>query len=320
MKFTKSVLQEELQAFSTYFDTSLKGKSALLDRITSYLLENKGKQMRPIFVLLGARMAGSVTDRTYRAALLVELLHIASLVHDDLVDDSMERRGKYSVNALWKNRSAVYTGDYIFAHSLVLSLSNGDHRILEIYTEAIRQMSELELLQMVKNKKIQYDEQAYYDLIKGKTASFLAAACSAGAASVTDDESVIARMHTFGEKLGMAFQVKDDLLDYTQQDIGKPTGNDIKEQKITLPLIYTLHNCDARTKTYLLNIVKHHNTKSDKVKELINIVEANGGMRYAEDKMHAFRDESLAVLQTFPPSEVRDCLEEMVAFTIGRAY
>lgn len=320
MKLAKQVIAEELSLFETHFKEAVKSRIALLDRIMQYIVKRKGKQMRPMFVLLSAKLGGEINDSTYRAASLVELVHTATLVHDDVVDDSMERRGFFSVNALWKNKIAILVGDYLLSKGLLLSLTNKDHLVLEILTEAFRLMAEGELLQFEKSRKLNLNEEIYYEIIKGKTASLLASACASGAATTFEDPEQVAKLKLFGEKVGMAFQVKDDLFDYGSQDVGKPTGNDIKEKKLTLPLIYTLNHCDPETKRKLIYIVKNENTQKDKVQFLIDQVEKSGGIRYATDQMIAFRDEALAILYTFPDSEVRRALEELVRYTTDRKH
>jgi octaprenyl-diphosphate synthase len=244
MNLAKQVLEEELNMFEAHFKEAVKSRIRTLDRIMQYIVRRKGKQMRPMFVLLSAKLGGKVNESSYRAASLVELVHTATLVHDDVVDDSMERRGFFSINALWKNKIAILVGDYLLSKGLLLSLTNKDHQVLEILTEAFKLMSEGELLQFEKSRKLNLNEEVYYDIIKGKTAS-LASACAAGASTTFEDEHQVEQLKLFGEKVGMAFQVKDDLFDYGTQDVGKPTGNDIKEKKLTLPLIYTLNNCPA---------------------------------------------------------------------------
>lgn len=320
MKLAKQVISEELTRFEAHFKEAVKSRVALLDRIMQYIVKRKGKQMRPMFVLLCAKLGGPVNESTYRAASLVELVHTATLVHDDVVDDSMERRGFFSVNALWKNKIAVLVGDYLLSKGLLLSLTNKDHRVLEILTEAFKLMSEGELLQFEKSRKLNLKEEVYYDIIKGKTASLLASACAAGASTTFEDPAQIDKLKLFGEKVGMAFQVKDDLFDYGTQDIGKPTGNDIKEKKLTLPLIYTLSQCDAETRKKLIYIVKNENKQKDKVKFVLDTVEQAGGIRYATDKMFAFRDEALQILYEFPDSDIRKALEELVRYTTDRKY
>ena len=320
MEAAKQVITEELRAFEAHFKDAVKSRVALLDRIMQYIVKRKGKQMRPMFVLLSAKLGGKVNESTYRAASLVELVHTATLVHDDVVDDSMERRGFFSVNALWKNKIAILVGDYLLSKGLLLSLTNRDHRVLEILTEAFKAMSEGELLQFEKSRKLNFKEEVYYEIIKGKTASLLASACAAGASTTFSDPADIEKMNLFGEKVGMAFQIKDDLFDYGTLDVGKPTGNDIKEKKLTLPLIYTLNHCIPDVKRKLIYIVKNENTEKDKVQFVIDTVTQCGGIRYATEKMLAFRDEALEVLYTFPESDVRNALEELVRYTTDRNY
>ncbi len=320
MKLAKQVISEELIRFEVYFKEAVKSRVALLDRIMQYIVKRKGKQMRPMFVLLCAKLGGEVNESTYRAASLVELVHTATLVHDDVVDDSMERRGFFSVNALWKNKVAILVGDYLLSKGLLLSLTNKDHMVLEILTEAFKLMSEGELLQFEKSRKLNLDEAVYYEIIKGKTASLLASACAAGASTTFDDPQQVERLKLFGEKAGMAFQIKDDLFDYGLDKIGKPTGNDIKEKKLTLPLIYTLNNCSPTLKRKLVYIVKNENTQKDKILWVTETVANTGGIAYANEKMNAFRDEALSILYTFPDSPVRQGLEELVRFTTDRKY
>lgn len=320
MQLTRKVIGEELNLFEEHFKEAIKSPVPLLDRITKYILLRKGKQMRPMFVLLCARLGGPINDSSYRAALFVEILHTSTLVHDDLVDESLERRGAFSINALWKNRIAVFAGDNLFTKSILLLLSNGDHAILKIYSDAIGKVIEGELLQMEKSHKLNLKEDVYYDIIKGKTATLLAACCAAGAASTFGDEASIQKLYRFGETVGIAFQIKDDLLDYGNTDIGKPTGNDIKEKKVTLPLIYTLNTCPPPLKKKILNIVKHHNTDKAMVDFVVAEVVAAGGIRYAEQKMELYRNEALKLLAEFPPSDVRAALEELVRYTTDRSY
>jgi octaprenyl-diphosphate synthase len=270
--------------------------------------------------MLSARLGGAVNDKTYRAASLVELLHTATLVHDDVVDDAAERRGFFSINALWKNKVAVLVGDYLLSKGLLLSINNGDFRILQILSTAVKQMSEGELLQIEKARNLNLDEEVYYDIIKGKTASLLSSACGAGASSTFEKEEDIQRLEQFGEKVGMAFQIKDDLFDYGSANIGKPTGNDIKEKKLTLPLIYTLNNTSSDVRRKIIYIVKNQNTRKEKVQYVIDTVRQAGGIDYATEKMIQFRDEALELLFHYPQSEVRDALEELVRYTTDRKY
>jgi len=320
MELAKKVISKELALFEVHFREAMKSRVALLDRIMQYIVRRKGKQLRPMFVLLSAKLGGDINDSTYRAASLVELLHTATLVHDDVVDEANERRGFFSINALWKNKIAVLVGDYLLSKGLLLSLDNKDHRVLQLLSTAVRLMSEGELLQLEKSRKLNLDESIYYEIIGGKTASLLASSCAAGASTTFDDDDSIEKMRLFGEKVGMAFQIKDDLFDYSNQSIGKPTGNDIKEKKLTLPLIYTLNNCDAALRKKIIYIIKNQNTQKDKVDFVLDAVENFGGITYATNKMFAFRDEALEILHSFPASEVREALEELVRYTTDRKY
>ena len=320
MELAKKVISKELALFEVHFREAVKSRVALLDRIMQYIVRRKGKQLRPMFVLLSAKLGGDINDASYRAASLVELLHTASLVHDDVVDEAGERRGFFSINALWKNKIAVLVGDYLLSKGLLLSLVNKDHRVLQILSNAVRLMSEGELLQLEKSRKLNLDESIYYEIIGGKTASLLASSCAAGASTTFENDSDFEKMQIFGEKVGMAFQLKDDLFDYSSEAIGKPTGNDIKEKKLTLPLIYTLNNCDAALRKKMIYIIKNQNTQKDKIAFVLDAVEKFGGIEYATKKMFAFRDEALEILHSFPPSEVREALEELVRYTTDRKY
>jgi octaprenyl-diphosphate synthase len=320
MELAKKVISKELALFEVHFREAVKSRVALLDRIMQYIVRRKGKQLRPMFVLLSAKLGGDINDASYRAASLVELLHTATLVHDDVVDEADERRGFFSINALWKNKIAVLVGDYLLSKGLLLSLDNKDHRVLQILSNAVRLMSEGELLQLEKSRKLNLDESIYYEIIGGKTASLLASSCAAGASTTFENDSDIEKMQIFGEKVGMAFQIKDDLFDYSSEAIGKPTGNDIKEKKLTLPLIYTLNNCDAALRKKMIYIIKNQNTQKDKIAFVLDAVEKFGGIEYATKKMFAFRDEALEILHSFPPSEVREALEELVRYTTDRKY
>jgi len=314
------VIQHEIAQFEEYFKEAVKSRVPLLDRIMRYLVNRKGKQLRPKFVLLSARLGGEISTSTLRAASLVELLHTATLVHDDVVDDADERRGFFSVNALWKNKVAVLVGDYLLSKGLLLSLDNNDFEVLKILSEAVKMMSEGELLQIEKARNLNIHEDIYYEIIKGKTASLLSSACAAGASTTFKDTSKVEKLKAFGEKTGMAFQIKDDLFDYGDANIGKPTGNDIKEKKLTLPLIYTLNNCDKQTRNKIIYIVKNNNTDKAKVSYVISAVHDLGGIDYATKKMEAFRDEALSILHQFEQSEVRNALEELVRFTTDRNF
>ena len=320
MKLAKQVISKELILFEAHFREAVKSRVALLDRIMQYIVKRKGKQLRPMFVLLCARLGGEINDSSYRAASLVELLHTATLVHDDVVDEANERRGYFSINALWKNKIAVLVGDYLLSKGLLLSLNNKDHEVLRILSEAVRQMSEGELLQIEKARNLNLNESVYYEIINGKTASLLASACAAGASTTFEDPIQVEKLRIFGEKVGMAFQIKDDLFDYGNANVGKPTGNDIKEKKLTLPLIYTLNNCSASLKKQLIYIIKNENTNKDKVQFVIDNVVATGGIKYATEKMGTFRDEAMAILHEFPDSNIRQALEELVLYTTDRNY
>ncbi len=320
MELARKVIGKELDLFEASFKEAVKSRVALLDRIMQYIVKRKGKQMRPMFILLSAKLHGEITDASYRAASLVELLHTATLVHDDVVDDSIERRGFFSINALWKNKIAVLVGDYLLSKGLLLSLENKDFTILTILSDAVKKMSEGELLQIEKTRNLNFDESVYYEIINGKTASLLASSCAAGAASVTQDESIIKKMKDFGEQVGMAFQIKDDLFDYGDAKIGKPTGNDIKEKKLTLPLIHILQKVPSSLKKQIIYIVKNNNNDKEKVKFVIDNVKAYGGIEYANQKMIEYRDNALLILNSFPPSPAREALEELVRYTTDRQF
>ncbi len=314
------ILAQELISFEKHFKDAVKSRVSLLDRIMHYIIQRKGKQLRPRFVLLCAKLGGPINDATYRAASLVELLHTATLVHDDVVDDAMERRGFFSINALWKNKVAVLVGDYLLSKGLLLSLNHGDFEVLKILSTAVKEMSEGELLQMEKSRNLNLNESVYYEIIKGKTASLLASSCAAGASTTFTLNDDIEKMRLFGEKTGMAFQIKDDLFDYGTENIGKPTGNDIKEKKLTLPLIYTLNNCDKAIKNKIIYIVKNNNKDKKKVQFVLDTVQKCGGIEYAHNKMIAFRNEALEILNSFEDSEVKQALEQLVRYTTDRKY
>lgn len=324
MKITtqiKQPIREEMELFEQKFRDSMSSRVALLNRITHYIVNRKGKQMRPMFVFLTAKMVsgGRVDERTYRGASVIELIHTATLVHDDVVDDSNKRRGFFSLNALWKNKIAVLVGDYLLSKGLLLSIDNNDFDLLKIISIAVREMSEGELLQIEKARRLDIVESVYYEIIRQKTATLIAACCAMGACSVSpNDHETIEKMRQFGEYVGMAFQIKDDLFDYTDESIGKPTGIDIKEQKMTLPLIYTLNNCSDSDKKWLINSVKNHNKDKKRVKEVIHFVKNNGGLTYAEVKMKEFQQKALEILADFPDSEYKETLQIMVNYVINR--
>lgn len=320
MDFVYKIIGDELSIFEKKFSESVKSNAPLLDRIMKYIIKRKGKQLRPMFVFLSAKLSGTINESTYRAAALVELLHTATLVHDDVVDESLERRGFFSINAIWKNKIAVLVGDYLLSKGLLLSTSNNDFEHLHLLSEAVKQMSEGELLQIEKSRNLNLNEDIYFEIIKNKTASLLSSACAVGAWSSSKDEAMSNKMKIFGEKVGIAFQIKDDLFDYGTEEIGKPTGNDIKEKKLTLPLIYTLNNIDSATKKQLIYIIKNENKNPLKVKWLIEKVVAAGGIKYTINKMNSYRDEALNILYEFPDSPVRQALEELVRYTTDRKY
>ncbi len=316
----KLPVEKEMELFEKKFFESMSSQVALLNRITHYIVNRKGKQMRPMFVFLVAKMVseGGVNERTYRGASVIELIHTATLVHDDVVDDSNRRRGFFSINALWKNKIAVLVGDYLLSKGLLLSIDNNDFDLLKIISVAVREMSEGELLQIEKARRLDITEAVYYDIIRQKTATLIAACCSLGAASVKPESNDIAKMRRFGELIGMAFQIKDDLFDYGEEKIGKPTGIDIKEQKMTLPLIYTLNKASKKDKAWLINSVKNHNKDKKRVKEVIDYVKEQGGLDYAIQKMEEFQREALLILKDYPDSTYRDSLELMVNYVIER--
>jgi octaprenyl-diphosphate synthase len=304
--------------FEKKFRDSMKSKVQLLDKIMTYIVKRKGKQMRPMFVFLSAGVSGTINDSTYRGAALIELLHTATLVHDDVVDDSHYRRGFFSINALWKNKIAVLVGDYLLSRGLLLSIEYEDHKLLKIVSNAVREMSEGELLQMEKARRLDIDEDVYYDIIRQKTASLIASCCSVGASSSDADDATIEKMRLFGEKVGMAFQIKDDLFDYGTAEIGKPLGIDIKEKKMTLPLIYALRNASLIEKKKVIFKIKNQSHKSKKVQEVIDFVKQSGGIEYAQNVMEKFYNEALEILSTFSDSVFKSSLNDLVQFTIMR--
>ena len=325
MKITaqiKEPIREEMELFEQKFRNSMSSKVALLNRITYYIVNRKGKQMRPMFVFLVAKMLSDdskVSERTYRGASVIELIHTATLVHDDVVDDSNKRRGFFSINALWKNKIAVLVGDYLLSKGLLLSIDNGDFDLLRIISVAVREMSEGELLQIEKARRLDIVEDVYYEIIRQKTATLIAACCAMGACSVQPEQpELIEKMRLFGEYIGMAFQIKDDLFDYTEDAIGKPTGIDIKEQKITLPLIYVINTCTEKEKQWLINSVKKYNKDKKRVKEVIAFVKTHNGLEYATAKMKEFQQKALNILNDFPASSYKEALTLMVNYVIDR--
>lgn len=315
----KAPIKQEMDNFEKKFKDAMASKVPLLDKITHYIVKRKGKQMRPMFVFLTAKMCGEVNESSYRAASLIELLHTATLVHDDVVDDANMRRGFFSINALWKNKIAVLVGDYLLSKTLLLSVEHKEFSLLGITSNAVREMSEGELLQIEKARKLDIVEEVYFDIIRKKTASLIAACCAAGAASVSDNDSLIEKMRFFGESIGIAFQIKDDLFDYQQSKlIGKPTGIDIKEQKMTLPLIYALQHASSKDKKFIINTVKRHNNEPSKVAEVIRYVNQSGGLEYATEKMIAYQKKALAILEDFPDCDAKTSLKALVQYVIER--
>ncbi len=311
---------EEMDRFEEKFKAAMASNVSLLNRITYYIASRKGKQMRPMFVFLVAKLLGEgkIEERTYRGASIIELIHTASLVHDDVVDGSERRRGFFSINALWKNKIAVLVGDYFFSKGLLLSLDHDDFDLLKIVSEAVREMSQGELLQLEKARRLDIDEPVYYDIIRQKTATLIAACCAMGAASVGSSKEEIERFHSFGEYAGMAFQIKDDLFDYGDDRIGKPTGIDIKEQKMTLPLIHVINKVDKKQRNWLIDSVKRHNTDKKRVKEVIQFVKDQGGLEYAERQMIHYKDAALELLSKYPDNEYKEALANLVTYVIDR--
>ena len=318
IKEIRAPIDGEMVAFEKKFQAAMKSRVYLLDRIMTYIVRRKGKQMRPMFVFLSAGTCGTINESTYQGASLIELLHTATLVHDDVVDDSKYRRGFFSINALWKNKIAVLVGDYLLSRGLLLSIDNEEFDLLKIVSEAVREMSEGELLQIEKARRLDITEDIYYEIIRQKTASLIASCCSVGASSVKSDKAHIQKMKVFGEKVGMAFQIKDDLFDYGAEEIGKPLGIDIKEKKMTLPLIFALQQASKSEKRQVIGIIKNHSHKPKKVKEVIDFVRKSGGIQYAKEVMERYHQEATDVLLTFPESTYRNSLQDLVKFTIER--
>lgn len=309
-----------MEEFEGRFRSAMRSEVALLDKITHYIVKRKGKQMRPMFVFLTAKMIEDTNDSTYRAASLIELLHTATLVHDDVVDDSEKRRGFFSINALWKNKVAVLVGDYLLSRGLLLAVKHKDYHLLEITSNAVREMSEGELRQMEKARKLDITEEVYFEIIRQKTASLIASCCASGAASVTEDEKLIEKMRIFGETVGIAFQMRDDLFDYgTDSGIGKPIGIDIKEKKMTLPLIHALNQVNSSDRAYIINTIKNHNTDKKRVAKVIEIVTNAGGLEYTLTCMNQYRDNALEMLNGFPDNEARRSLADLVNYVIDRS-
>lgn len=315
----KKPIAEEMRLFEGKFRSSMRSNVPLLDRITKYIVGRKGKQMRPMFVFLTAKMLGKFNEKTYRAAAMIELIHTATLVHDDVVDESHLRRGFFSINAIWKNKIAVLVGDFLLSKSLLMASKNEDYDLLKVISVAIQDMSEGELLQIEKARELDITEEIYFEIIRQKTATLIAACCEAGARSVNVDDETAKKYHRFGELVGIAFQIKDDLFDYTQTSLlGKPTGIDIKEQKMTLPLIYCINQADRKTKKWLIQSVKKHNHNKKRVREVIDYVKNNKGLIYAQKQMHNYKDQALAILEKEPDSEYKESLKLMVTYVVER--
>jgi octaprenyl-diphosphate synthase len=314
----KKPIAADIAVFEEKFKASMHSDAPLLDRITHYIVKRKGKQIRPMFVFFAAKLCGGIIESTHRGAALVELLHTATLVHDDVVDNAYERRGFFSINALWKNKIAVLVGDYLLAKGLLLSVNNNEFRLLQIVSEAVKQMSEGELLQIEKVRRMDISEELYFDVIRQKTASLIASCCACGAASAGADDETIEKMRLFGEKVGIAFQIKDDTFDFGTDDVGKPLGIDIKEKKVTLPLIYALNRADKTEKKKMINLVKNHNDEPAKIQQIIDFVNSKDGVHYATEKMAQYQQEAFDILYTFEESEARTGLEQLVRYTTER--
>jgi octaprenyl-diphosphate synthase len=314
----KQPIAADIAVFEEKFKASMHSEAPLLDRITHYIVKRKGKQIRPMFVFFAAKLCGGILESTHRGAALVELLHTATLVHDDVVDNAYERRGFFSINALWKNKIAVLVGDYLLAKGLLLSVTNNEFRLLQIVSEAVKQMSEGELLQIEKVRKMDISEALYFDVIRQKTASLIASCCACGAASAGADDETIEKMRLFGEKVGIAFQIKDDTFDFGTDDVGKPLGIDIKEKKVTLPLIYALNRSDKSERKRIINLVKNHQDEPLKIQAIIDFVNSKEGVHYANQKMIEYQQEAFDILYTFEESEARTGLEQLVRYTTER--
>jgi len=315
----KHPIKQEMQLFEQKFRAAMQSTVPLLDRIMHYIVKRKGKQMRPMFVFLSAGMCGGITESTHRAASLIELLHTATLVHDDVVDDSNLRRGFFSINALWKNKIAVLVGDYLLSRGLLLSVEHEEFELLKIVSTSVRKMSEGELLQIEKARRMDITEEVYFEIITNKTASLIASCCATGASSASMPNEKVAQLHKFGELAGIAFQIKDDLLDYESTlKTGKPSGIDIKEHKLTLPVIYTLQRCDKPTKKFIINTIKNESENKEKVNKVVNLVIELGGVNYAKQKMKEYQQQAFDLLQTFPDNVYRKSLEGLIQYTIDR--
>ena len=319
IKDIKLPISKEMNLFENKFKDSLKTDVPLLDKIMYYIIKRKGKQIRPMFVFLTAKLYNNITDGTYTAAALIELLHTATLVHDDIVDESNFRRGWFSINALWKNKISVLVGDFLLSRGLLLAIEKEEFQLLKIVSRAVKNMSEGELLQIEKTRKLNITEEVYFNIINKKTAALISACCESGAESANGTQEDIKKMRIFGEKAGIAFQIKDDLLDYKQNlIIGKPTGMDIRDKKMTLPLIYTLNKVDKKTKRFIINTIKNDSKNTEKTKKIINLVKENKGLDYAEEKMNMYFQEALSILDKFENSEAKNSLINLVNYVVKR--
>ena len=315
----KAPIKTEMDSFESKFKASMASKAPPLDKITNYIVKRKGKQMRPMFVFLSSKLFGETNESTFRGASMIELLHTATLVHDDVVDDANTRRGFFSINALWKNKIAVLVGDFLLSKGLLMAVRNEDFHLLKLTSRAVEEMSEGELLQIEKARRLDIVEAVYFEIIRKKTASLIAACCAVGCASVTNEEEQIKKMWDFGEAIGIAFQIKDDLFDYQKQGlIGKPVGIDIKEQKMTLPLIYTIEQCDKATRRKIINTIKRHHNSPKKVDEVIALVRESGGIDYAIEKMHAYKAKAIDIISEIPDSDVKQALNALIKYVIER--
>ena len=319
IKEIKKPIVDEMNLFENKFKKSLKTTVPLLDKIMHYIIKRKGKQMRPMFVFLCAKLFGETKESAYTAASLIELLHTATLVHDDVIDESNFRRGVFSINALWKNKISVLVGDFLLSRGLLLAVEKNEFELLKIVSHAVKDMSEGELLQIEKTRKLNITEEVYYEIIRKKTAALISACCAAGASSSKTNSENISQMKIFGEKVGIAFQIKDDLFDYTQSPlIGKPTGLDIREKKMTLPLIFTLNQVNKQEKSFIINTIKNDSKNSKKVEQIINLVKENKGLEFAENKMNEYYNESIKLLEKFDDNEAKDSLKKLVEFVVKR--
>ena len=319
IKQIQAPILEEMQLFEKKFKASLGSNVPLLNKIMHYIIKRKGKKMRPMFIFLSAKLCGKITESSYTAASLIELLHTATLVHDDVVDESNFRRGFFSINALWKNKIAVLVGDFLLSRGLLLAIEKNEIQILKIVSNAVKEMSEGELLQIEKVRKLDITQTIYFEIIRKKTAALIAACCACGASSIKQDEKIVKKLYLFGEAIGISFQIKDDLFDYSYNPlIGKPTGIDIREKKMTLPLIYSMNNCSYDQKKKIINIIKNHNKDSKKVAEVIAFVTESGGLDYAIKKMQQYRQKALDILKEFPENDAKEALKKMIDFVISR--